>query len=84
MCHEGIALRGSYQFSPRAMHLDAQIADAVADPRARFYNGLVQFGLDPLRNVGRSLRNELADVRTQLTRRRINNLKLFFEPMVKR
>ena len=73
------AFRCGNQLAARAMHLDAQIADAVANPRARFHDGLVQLGLDLFRDVRRSLGNQLADVRTQLARRRINNLKFFFD-----
>ncbi len=73
------AFRGGHQLSPRAMHLNAQIADTVADARARLHDGLVQLGLDLFGYVRRCLRNELGDVRTQLAGRRINDLKFFFD-----
>ena len=76
---QACAFRRCYQLSPRAVHLDAQIADAVANPRARFHDGLVQLGLDLFRDVRRSLRDELADVRAQLACRGVNNLKFFFD-----
>src|SRR5205807_6904651 len=68
-----------YQFSPRAVHFNAQIADAVANPRARFDDGLVQLGLDLFDDVRRGLGNELADVRTQFASRRIDDLEFFFD-----
>ena len=57
------AFRGRYQFSARPVHLDAQLADVLANPRAGFHDGLVQFRLHLLGNVRRSLRDEIADVR---------------------
>src|SRR5690242_8907482 len=73
------AFRGGDEFAARAMHLNAQFAHVLADARARFHNGLMQFVLYLLRNVGRSRGNDLADVRTQLARRGINDLELFLD-----
>src|SRR5690349_12831864 len=73
------AFRGGNQFAACPVHFDAQVADAIANACASFHDGLVQLGLDLFGNVRRSLGNELGDVRAQIARRRVNNLKLFLD-----
>src|SRR2546428_114376 len=72
------ALRRGHELATCAMHFDAQLADVFADARAGFDDGLVQLMLDLFRNVRGSRGDELADVRTQLARRGINDLEFFF------
>src|SRR6266436_7291572 len=73
------ALGGGDQFAARAMHFNAQLADVLADARPRLDDGLVQLVFDLLRNIRRSRRDELGDMRTQLARRGINDLELFLD-----
>ena len=73
------AFRGGDQFAARAMHLDAQVGDAVADFRAGLDDRLVHLVLDLLDDVGRSGRDQLHDVRAQLACRRIDDLEFFFD-----
>jgi len=61
------------------MHFNAQLADALADARAGFHNGLMQLVFHLLGNIRGSCGNKLADVRTQLARRRVNDLELFLD-----
>src|SRR5882724_5648353 len=70
---------GGDQLAARAMHFNAQLADVLADARAGFDDGLVQFVFHLLCDVRRSRGNQLADVRTQFARRWINDLEFFFD-----
>ncbi len=83
MCARGGHLKssafgGGYQFASRAVHFDAQLANVLADPGSRLDDGLVQFVLHLLGDVGRSRGNNLADMRAQFARRGINDLEFFF------
>src|SRR5207302_7434039 len=73
------AFRGGDEFAARAMHFNAQLADVLADARTRLDDGLMQFVLHLLCDIRRSRGDELADVRTQLARRGINDLELFLD-----
>src|ERR1700741_75966 len=67
------------QLAARAVHLDAQLADVLADARAGLDDGLVQLVLHLLCNVRGSCGDELADMRTQFASRWINDLEFFFD-----
>ncbi len=72
------ALGGGDQLAARAMHLDAQLAHVFANLRAGLDDRLVHLVFDLLDDVRRSGGNELHDVRAELTRGRVNDLKFFF------
>src|SRR5258706_2538620 len=72
------ALGGGDQLASRAMHLDAQLAHVFANLRAGLDDRLVHLVFDLLDDVRRSGGNELHDVRAELTRGRVNDLKFFF------
>ncbi len=79
-CHlKSGAFGGGDEFAARAVHLNAQLADVVADARAGLYDRLVQLVLHLLGNVRGSRGDQLADVRTQFAGRRINDLEFFFD-----
>src|ERR1700677_2104629 len=69
----------SHQFAACAPHVRRQFVHVVANLRADFNDGLMHLGLHLLAQARRSGGNKLAYVRTQLSRRRVNNLKLFFD-----
>src|ERR1700677_5211811 len=69
----------SHQFAACAPHVRRQFVHVVANLRADFNDGLVHLGLPLLAQARRSGGNKLSYVRTQLSRRRVNNLKLFFD-----
>src|ERR1700730_12909058 len=71
-------LGGGDQLATGAMHLDAELSDVFANLRAGFDYGLVHFMLDLLDDVRRSSRDELHDMRAQLTGGGVNDLKFFF------
>src|SRR3989442_742834 len=73
------AFGSAAKLAARAMHFDAQLAHVIADARAGFDDVLVQLVLDLLSNVRRSGGEELADVRTQLARCGIDDLKFLFD-----
>jgi hypothetical protein len=72
------ALGRGYQFTARAMHFDAQLADVFADFGAGFDYGLMHFVFHLLDDIRRSGGNKLHDVRTQRAGCRVNDLELFF------
>ncbi len=72
------ALRRGHQFAASAVHLDAQLADVLADFGAGLDDGLVHLALDLLDDVRRSGGKQLHDVRTQLARGWIDDLEFFF------
>src|SRR5580692_10762273 len=73
------AFRRCNQFATRPVHFDAQLTDVLADARAGFHDRLVKLIFNLLRDVWRNLGDDVADVRTQLARRRIYNLKFLFD-----
>src|SRR5881396_1857832 len=65
---------------PRACGaFNAKLAHVFADARAGLNDGLMQLVFYLLRDVRRSRRDELANVRTQFARRGINDLELFLD-----
>ena len=69
----------SHQFAACAPHVRRQFVHVVANLRADFNDGLMHLGLHLLAQARRSGGNKLAYMRTQFSRRRVNNLKLFFD-----
>src|SRR5260370_24864138 len=61
------------------MYFIPQLAEVFAEPRARLADGLVQLVLHLFRDVRGSRGHDLADMRTQLARRGINDLEFFFD-----
>ncbi len=75
---ESCAFGGRDQLAARAVHFNAQLAYVLANARARFDDGLVQFVLHLLGDVRGSGGDDLADVRTQFAGRRVNDLEFLF------
>src|SRR5437867_3854007 len=73
------AFGGGDEFPARAVHFNAKLAHVFADARAGLNDGLMQLVFYLLRDVRRSRRDELANVRTQFARRGINDLELFLD-----
>src|ERR1700693_2718211 len=73
------AFGSTHQFAAGAMHGRCQFSNVAADFGAYLNDGLVHLGLYLLAQALRSCCNQLADVRAQLSRSRINDLKLFFD-----
>ena len=61
------------------MHFDTELANVFADARPGLHDGLVKFVFHLFRNVRGNFRDDLADVRTQLARCRIYDLKFFLD-----
>src|SRR5580704_6442018 len=73
------AFGSAHQFASGAVHVRCQFSNVAADFGAYLHDGLVHLGLYLLAQALRSCCNQLADVRAQLSRSRINDLKLFFD-----
>src|ERR1700759_2323590 len=73
------ALGRGDELTARTKHLVAEFADVFADLRSGLDDRLMHLVFHLLDNVGRGRRDELQHVRTQFTRRRINDLEFFFD-----
>ena len=73
------ALRGGDEFTTRAVHFDAQLADVLANFGARLDDGLMHLAFYLLRDTGRGGRNQLHDVGTERAGGGVNNLEFFFD-----
>src|ERR1700722_4083928 len=70
---------GPHQFPAGAPHIGGYLDNVPVRFRADFDDRLVHLGLDLLAQARRSGGNEFAYVRTQFTRGRVNDLKLFLD-----
>ena len=71
--------RGAHQFTARATHVGVQLVHIRADFCADLDDGLMHLALHLLAETGRGRFHQFADVRTQLARRRIDDLEFFFD-----
>src|ERR1700678_79113 len=71
------AFGGADEFTASAAHVSIQFVDVLTDFCADLDDGLVHLGLNLLAEFSGS-GHEFGDVRTQLTRGGINNLKFLF------
>src|ERR1700689_801682 len=73
------AFRGAHQFTTRAAHVGFQFVHVRANFGADLDDGLMHLALHLLAETWRGRFHQFADVRTQLTRSRINDLEFFFD-----
>src|SRR5690348_12473273 len=72
------ALGSSDQLAARAVHLDAQLANVLANFRTCLHDGLMHFVFDLFDDVRGGGGYELHHVRAKLARGGIDNLEFFF------
>ena len=76
---QAAAFGGADEFAAGAAHVGVKFGDVVADFRADFDDGLMHLGFDLFAEAGGAGFHQFADVGTEFSRGRVNNLEFFFD-----